>query len=85
MKFKILCDNQGNAIHLGERECSIQRRNQKIIEECPSPVISDSERKKICETTIKAMKKIGYFNIGTVEYLYIMEIFFYGNEYKVTS
>ena len=70
IEIQVLCDNQGNAVHLGERECSIQRRNQKIIEECPSPAISDNERKRICEITIKAMKKIGYFNIGTVEYLY---------------
>ena len=77
IEIQILCDNQGNAIHLGERECSIQRRNQKIIEECPSPVITDSQRKKICETTIKAMKKIGYFNIGTVEYLYSDDNFFF--------
>ncbi|MAI30025.1 MAG: acetyl-CoA carboxylase biotin carboxylase subunit [Pelagibacteraceae bacterium TMED124] len=77
IEIQVLCDNHGNAIHLGERECSIQRRNQKIIEECPSPAISDNERKRICETTIKAMKKIGYFNIGTVEYLYSDGNFFF--------
>ncbi len=77
IEIQVLCDNHGNAIHLGERECSIQRRNQKIIEECPSPAITENERKKICETTIKAMKKIGYFNIGTVEYLYSDGNFFF--------
>ena len=77
IEIQVLCDNHGNAIHLGERECSIQRRNQKIIEECPSPAITENERKKICETTIKAMKKIGYFNIGTVEYLYSDGDFFF--------
>ena len=53
IEIQILCDNQGNAIHLGERECSIQRRNQKIIEECPSPVISDIERKKFVKQQLK--------------------------------
>ena len=70
IEIQIIGDNYGNIIHLGERECSIQRRNQKIVEECPSPVITEDERKKICNLTLEAMKKIKYFNLGTVEYLY---------------
>ncbi len=70
IEIQIIGDKFGNIIHLGERECSIQRRNQKIVEECPSPVLSEEEREKICELTLEAMKKIKYFNLGTVEYLY---------------
>ena len=70
IEIQIIGDKFGNIIHLGERECSIQRRNQKIVEECPSPVINEEEREKICELTLEAMKKIKYFNLGTVEYLY---------------
>ena len=70
IEIQIIGDKFGNIIHLGERECSIQRRNQKIVEECPSPVISEEEREKICGLTLEAMKKIKYFNLGTVEYLY---------------
>ena len=70
IEIQIIGDKFGNIIHLGERECSIQRRNQKIVEECPSPVISEEEREKICRLTLEAMKKIKYFNLGTVEYLY---------------
>ena len=70
IEIQIIGDKFGNIIHLGERECSIQRRNQKIVEECPSPVLGEEEREKICELTLEAMKKIKYFNLGTVEYLY---------------
>ena len=70
IEIQIIGDKFGNIIHLGERECSIQRRNQKIVEECPSPVMTENERKKICNLTVEAMNKIKYFNLGTVEYLY---------------
>ena len=77
IEVQIIGDNNGNLIHVGERECSIQRRNQKIIEECPSPKISEEEREKLCDITQKAMKKIDYFNLGTVEYLYSKGEFFF--------
>ncbi len=77
IEVQVLSDNFGNIIHLGERECSIQRRNQKIIEECPSPALNDEIRKKICDVTVKALDKIKYFNIGTVEYLYDGKNFFF--------
>ncbi len=77
IEVQILSDSFGNIVHLGERECSIQRRNQKIIEECPSPALNEDIRKKICDLTIKAMSKIKYFNLGTVEYLYNEGNFFF--------
>ena len=70
IEVQIIGDSFGNVIHVGERECSIQRRSQKIIEECPSPGISDEERKRICDLTIKAFNQVGYKSLGTVEYLY---------------
>ncbi len=77
IEIQIMSDKHGNILHLGERECSIQRRNQKIIEECPSPIITEAERKKICDIAVKAMKKINYFNIGTIEFLYDNGNFFF--------
>ena len=70
IEVQIIGDSFGNIIHVGERECSIQRRSQKIIEECPSPAISDEERKRICDLTIEAFNRVGYKSLGTVEYLY---------------
>jgi acetyl-CoA carboxylase biotin carboxylase subunit/propionyl-CoA carboxylase alpha chain len=60
----------GNVLHLYERECTIQRRNQKIIEEAPSPTINDDLRKKICSTATRLMREIGYTSAGTVEFLF---------------
>ncbi len=77
IEVQIIGDKKGNIIHAGERECSIQRRSQKIIEECPSPGITDSERKKICDLTLRAMEKIGFYSLGTVEYLYSQGEFFF--------
>ena len=77
IEIQIIGDHSGNIVHLGERECSIQRRNQKIIEECPSPAINEEERKRICEITIKALQKINYYNIGTVEFLYSKDEFYF--------
>ena len=86
IEVQVIGDGSGNLIHIGERECSIQRRNQKIIEECPSPGISDKERLEICSKTIDSMKKINYFNVGTVEFLYSNgNFFFHGNEYQIAS
>ena len=77
IEVQIIGDNNGNLIHVGERECSIQRRNQKIIEECPSPAISEKERQKVCNITLSAFEKVGYQNLGTVEYLYSNGNFFF--------
>lgn len=67
--MQILADEYGNVVHLGERDCSVQRRNQKVLEETPSGVISDALRKKMGEVAVNAAKKIGYSNAGTIEFL----------------
>ena len=77
IEVQIIGDKHGKLIHLGERECSIQRRNQKIIEECPSPGISDNERQKIFDLTLNAFRNIGYQSLGTVEYLYSKGNFYF--------
>jgi len=69
VEIQILADNQGNVIHLGERECSIQRRHQKVIEESPSPVVDEKMRQQMGETAIKAARASNYVNAGTVEFL----------------
>ncbi|WP_461206999.1 acetyl-CoA carboxylase biotin carboxylase subunit [Clostridium sp. DL1XJH146] len=69
IEFQILADEFGNILHLGERDCSIQRRNQKVIEEAPSNLISQELREKMGEVAIKAAKAVNYENAGTIEFL----------------
>ena len=69
VEIQILADEHGNVIHLGERDCSIQRRNQKVIEETPSTAIDDKLRNKMGEAAIKAVKASGYTSCGTIEFL----------------
>ena len=69
IEFQILADHFGNVIHLGERDCSIQRRNQKMMEESPSKALSQELREKMGNDAIKAAKKVGYVNAGTVEFV----------------
>jgi acetyl-CoA carboxylase biotin carboxylase subunit len=69
IEFQVLADDHGNYLHLGERDCSMQRRNQKIIEECPSPLISPELRERMGDASIKLIKAINYRNAGTIEYL----------------
>ena len=69
IEIQILADKQGNVIHLGERDCSMQRRNQKVLEESPSPVMTDELRRKMGEAAVKAAKVCGYYNAGTIEFL----------------
>ena len=69
IEIQILADEQGNCIHLGERDCSVQRRNQKVLEETPSGIIDEKLRSKMGETAVKAVKEIGYSNAGTIEFL----------------
>jgi acetyl-CoA carboxylase biotin carboxylase subunit len=69
IEFQVLADSHGNVRHLGERDCSMQRRNQKIIEECPSPKISAKLRERMGDATVKLCREIGYENAGTIEYL----------------
>ncbi len=70
IEIQILGDNYGNVIHLGERDCSVQRRNQKLIEESPSPVLTPKLRDRIGAAAVKAAKAAGYTNAGTIEFLY---------------
>ncbi|MBF0619238.1 MAG: acetyl-CoA carboxylase biotin carboxylase subunit [Candidatus Omnitrophica bacterium] len=69
VEFQILADYHGNIIHLGERDCSVQRRHQKLIEESPSPALSDKLRKKMGEAAVKCAKAANYRGVGTVEFL----------------
>ena len=69
IEFQILGDRYGNVVHLGERDCSIQRRHQKVLEESPSAAISDELRQKMGETAVRAAKAVGYENAGTIEFL----------------
>ncbi len=70
IEMQILADKYGHVVHLGERDCSIQRNNQKVIEECPSPALNEKQRHEIGEIVRKAIEKIGYCNAGTLEFLY---------------
>src|SRR5690625_5552978 len=69
IEIQILADHFGNVIHLFERECSIQRRNQKVIEEAPSPFLSEQTRQKMGQVAVKAVQQLGYTNAGTIEFL----------------
>jgi acetyl-CoA carboxylase biotin carboxylase subunit len=69
IEFQVLGDQHGKVIHLGERECSIQRRHQKLVEESPSPVVDASQRMELGAMVVKALENIGYTNAGTVEFL----------------
>lgn len=81
IEIQVIGDKHGNYCHLGERDCTLQRRRQKLIEETPSPVLNDSLRKKICEAAISIVKAAKYYSVGTVEFLlddkknfYFMEV-----------
>jgi acetyl-CoA carboxylase biotin carboxylase subunit len=77
IEFQILADEHGNTIHLFERECSVQRRHQKIIEETPSPVVIPELRKKMGDAAVAAAKAVGYANAGTVEFMVDGNLNFY--------
>jgi pyruvate carboxylase subunit A len=69
IEVQVLADNYGNAIHLYERDCSIQRRHQKLIEIAPSPQLNEAKRQELCELAVRAVRTVGYENAGTVEFL----------------
>ena len=77
IEVQVLADHYGNIIHLYERECTIQRRYQKIIEESPSPTLTDEKRQSLLETALRLCKKIGYKNAGTVEFIVDKDLNFY--------
>ncbi len=70
IEIQVLADNYGNVVCLGERDCSLQRKHQKVLEESPSPALNKTQREKIMEIVRTAMTKIGYSNLGTIEFLY---------------
>ena len=70
IEIQILGDQQGNIIHLGERDCSLQRRHQKLIEEAPSPVVDEDLRQRMGEMAVKAAQQVGYYSAGTVEFVF---------------
>jgi acetyl-CoA carboxylase biotin carboxylase subunit len=77
IEIQILCDSFGSCVYLGERDCSLQRRNQKMIEEGPSPVVDSRLRKKMGDAAVKLAKAVGYLNAGTIEFLVDKNLNFY--------
>ena len=77
IEFQVLADRHGNAIHLGERDCSMQRRHQKVVEEAPAPGITEDQRREIGERCAKACTDIGYLGAGTFEFLYENDEFYF--------
>src|SRR5438552_10412789 len=77
VEVQILADNKGNTVHLWERDCSLQRRHQKLVEESPSPVLRQEVREKLCDAAVRLIKAAGYTNAGTVEFLVDRKQHFY--------
>ncbi|MDO9430830.1 MAG: ATP-grasp domain-containing protein, partial [Phenylobacterium sp.] len=77
IEIQVIADQFGNVCHLGERDCSLQRRHQKVLEEAPSPVIDAAARAKIGKVVVDAVKAIGYLGVGTIEFLYENGEFFF--------
>ena len=77
IEIQIVADSHGNVIHLGERECSVQRRHQKLLEEAPSPALNTAQRDAIGKTAAAAAAKMGYLGLGTMEFLYENDEFFF--------
>jgi acetyl-CoA carboxylase biotin carboxylase subunit len=77
IEIQVIADSFGTVCHLGERDCSLQRRHQKVLEEAPSPALTSAEREKIGRTVVEAIAKIGYLGVGTIEFLYEDGEFFF--------
>jgi len=77
VEFQVLADNHGNAVHLGERDCSMQRRHQKVVEEAPAPGITEEQRTRIGERCVRACQEMGYRSAGTFEFLYQDDEFYF--------
>src|SRR5699024_6037450 len=70
IEVQIAAEHKGDTVHLFERECSVQRRHQKVVEEAPSPFINDETRRKLHDTAVRGAKSIGYRNLGTMEFIF---------------
>jgi acetyl-CoA carboxylase biotin carboxylase subunit len=77
IELQVVADSHGNVVHLGERDCSLQRRHQKVLEEAPSPALDDAGRAAIGQVVVEAIRKIGYLGVGTIEFLYEDGEFFF--------
>jgi len=77
IEFQVLADKHGNRIHLFDRECSIQRRHQKLVEEAPSPIMTDELRERMADSALKVVEASDYYNAGTVEFLYTNGDFYF--------
>ena len=77
IEMQVIADNQGHVVCLGERECSVQRKNQKMIEESPSPAVSEETRRRMIQVSTKAVQAVGYQGVGTIEFLYDKDGNFY--------
>ncbi|MET0546832.1 MAG: acetyl-CoA carboxylase biotin carboxylase subunit [Caulobacterales bacterium] len=77
IEIQVVADSHGNVVHLGERDCSIQRRHQKLLEEAPSPALNAEQRANIGEVVVNAVKKLGYLGVGTVEFLFENDKFYF--------
>jgi acetyl-CoA carboxylase biotin carboxylase subunit len=77
IEFQVLCDTHGHAVHLGERDCSLQRRHQKVLEEATSPALNAEQRERMGKRVARAMEELGYRGVGTLEFLYENGEFFF--------
>ena len=77
IEVQILGDTHGNIVHLFERDCSVQRRHQKVVEVAPSVSLTEEKREEICQSAVKLMKHVGYINAGTVEFLVSGDAFYF--------
>lgn len=77
IEIQVVADSHGSVVHLGERDCSLQRRHQKVFEEAPSPALNASQREAIGQTVCSAIEKLGYLGVGTIEFLYEDDRFYF--------
>ena len=77
IEVQVICDTHGNFLHLHERDCSVQRRNQKVVEEALAPNVDEKKKQKLFKTCVDAMEKMGYLGLGTLEFLFDGKEFYF--------